>query len=169
MSLLSMLSLPGPIFSTALPFPAPLGENVETTADLHLLGALLPVANRQGHAAAQRIPGILGAPAAIADGDTLRGDFPRQVEHRLHIAARRDQQLPAVFLPLQLGIDQSAVCGNSRCDQMAVDRQTVRHQRHMKLAHQLHRRLSFHQLRGKVADRQRLPRRRACSVTSLPL
>lgn len=40
---------------------------------------------------------------------------------------------------------------------MTVYRQTVRHQRHMKLADQLHRRLSFNQLRGKVAHRQRLP------------
>ena len=96
-------------------------------------------------------------PAAIADDDTIRGDFPRQVKHRLHFTARRDQQLPAVLLPLQLGIDKTGSLWKFKgAEQVAVDRQTVRHQRHLKLAHQLHRRLIFHQTRGKIADRQRL-------------
>ena len=70
---------------------------------------------------------------------------------------RRDQQLPAILMPLQFGVDKAGCLRKFKsAKQMTINRQTVRHQRHLKLAHQLHRRLVFHQTRGKITDPQRL-------------
>jgi hypothetical protein len=70
MALLSMLSLPGPIFSTALPFRHGL-VSVKSPATC-ICSVPAAIAQRKRDAAAQRVARVFGVPAAIADGDTIR-------------------------------------------------------------------------------------------------
>ncbi len=135
----------------------PLGENIQATADDHLFRALLPVTHRQRHAAAQRIRLVAGAPAAVADGDPLRSDLPRQVQNRLYLTPRGDQQLAAIVLPLELSIDPfRSLREFEGALHLAIDRQAIRHQRQMEGPHQLHRRLIVSQPGAELADGKRL-------------
>ena len=147
----------------------PLGENIQATADDHLFGALLPVTHRQRHPPAQRIRLVTGAPAAVADGDPLRGDLPRQVQNRLYLTPRGDQQLAAIVLPLELSIDPfRSLREFEGALHLAVDRQTIRHQRQMEGPHQLHRRLIVSQPGAELADGECLAAQARLQTQFLP-
>jgi hypothetical protein len=87
MSLFSMLSLPGPIFSTALPLPAsPCVKHVQSSGQGGFLQPLLPVVGAKGHPPAQRHTREIPVPAPVADVQLRARDLPRQVEQRIGLS-----------------------------------------------------------------------------------
>ena len=83
------------------------GQDVKTTADHRVFQPLLPVVDLNAEASAKRHAGEIPVPATVAYLQLLRGNAPRQIQQRVGVITRHNDQLTLVILPVQIGIDQA--------------------------------------------------------------